>query len=440
MRKTLLLAFVSMFAMQAQAATQDLIDSVKKNDVSAVLKLLNNGEDVNGTDASGTTALHYAVAYDNDMMTGVLLSRGADLNKANNKGWTPLKIAEKKDLKKVTPVLEQYKQVMQKIAVVPVNTEVQNTVEAAKEAPAEAVQAAKVKAVAVVEEAKAVVPQAVPAAAVALPVVQAKEPEVKVAEVVDVKKAVVAEPVVAVVDDKAEIAAQTAKIENAVAKIENNQDEQIDVMEQAAQAVIDARSAQTKAEAEAKIMANEVKQLKAEKAELEAKLAESIKAQNKPTEVKQEAVAKVEPKKEEVKAEPKKEEVKTKPAPKPVKPVLQKKPVYKAPQPIVKKIEVKPSTMVEGINAGDEEIVYCLDYLGNGENDNMKRAAGYFAASASISEARYKEIVDKANSFFMKADDIDMTRRDNDCSVVITPKDKDKQNQIVRSINKSVGY
>ena len=431
MRKTLLLAFVSMFAMQAQAATQDLIDSVKKNDVSAVLKLLNNGEDVNGTDASGTTALHYAVAYDNDMMTGVLLSRGADLNKANNKGWTPLKIAEKKDLKKVTPVLEQYKQVMQKIAVVPVNTEVQNTVEAAKKAPAEAVQAAKVKAVAVVEEAKAVVPQAVPAAAVALPVVQAKEPEVKVAEVVDVKKAVVAEPVVAVVDDKAEIAAQTAKIGNAVAKIENNQDEQIDVMEQAAQAVIDARSAQTKAEAEAKIMANEVKQLKAEKAELEAKLAESIKAQNKPTEVKPEAAAKV---------EPKKEEVKTKPAPKPVKPVLQKKPVYKAPQPIVKKIEVKPSTMVEGINAGDEEIVYCLDYLGNGENDNMKRAAGYFAASASISEARYKEIVDKANSFFMKADDIDMTRRDNDCSVVITPKDKDKQNQIVRSINKSVGY
>lgn len=431
MRKTLLLAFVSMFAMQAQAATQDLIDSVKKNDVSAVLKLLNNGEDVNGTDASGTTALHYAVAYDNDMMTGVLLSRGADLNKANNKGWTPLKIAEKKDLKKVTPVLEQYKQVMQKIAVVPVNAEVQNTVEAAKEAPAEAVQAAEVKAVAVVEEAKAVVPQAVPAAAVALPVVQAKEPEVKVAEVVEVKKAVVAEPVVAVVDDKEKIANQTANIENAVAKIENNQDEQIDVMEQAAQAVIDARSAQTKAEAEAKIMANEVKQLKAEKAELEAKLAESIKAQNKPTEIKPEAVAKV---------EQKKEKVKTKPVPKPVKPVLQKKPVYKAPQPIVKKIEVKPSTMVEGINAGDEEIVYCLDYLGNGENDNMKRAAGYFAASASISEARYKEIVDKANSFFMKADDIDMTRRDNDCSVVITPKDKDKQNQIVRSINKSVGY
>lgn len=431
MRKTLLLAFVSMFAMQAQAATQDLIDSVKKNDVSAVLKLLNNGEDVNGTDASGTTALHYAVAYDNDMMTGVLLSRGADLNKANNKGWTPLKIAEKKDLKKVTPVLEQYKQVMQKIAVVPVNAEVQNTVKAAKEAPAEAVQAAEVKAVAVVEEAKAVVPQAVPAAAVALPVVQAKEPEVKVAEVVEVRKAVVAEPVVAVVDDKEKIANQTANIENAVAKIENNQDEQIDVMEQAAQAVIDARSAQTKAEAEAKIMANEVKQLKAEKAELEAKLAESIKAQNKPTEIKPEAVAKV---------EQKKEKVKTKPVPKPVKPVLQKKPVYKAPQPIVKKIEVKPSTMVEGINAGDEEIVYCLDYLGNGENDNMKRAAGYFAASASISEARYKEIVDKANSFFMKADDIDMTRRDNDCSVVITPKDKDKQNQIVRSINKSVGY
>jgi len=460
MKKTLLLAFVSMFAMQAQAATQDLIDSVKNGDTNAVLDLLTKGEDVNGTDASGTTALHYAVAYDNDQMTNILLSFGADLNKANNKGWTPLKIAEKKDLKKVSPILAQYNQTADIKVIEPVKESATKAVQAVKDVPAQAAQAAEVKAVAVVEEVKK---EAIPQ--VAAPAFEAKEPAAKVEEVVEIAKADVAEaPVVAVVQEKAEIvknpvatvaqekaeiATQTANIENAVAKVESIQNEQMEVIEQAAQAVIDAKSAQTRAEAEAEIMANELKQLRAEKAELEAKLAQSEKAKAKLTEEKQEAKAEVkaEPKAEakaepkaEAKAEVKKEVATVKLPPKPVKPVLQKKPVYKAPQPIVKKVEIKPSTMVEGINAGDEEIVYCLDYLGNGESDNMKRAAGYFAASASISEARYKEIVDKANNFFMSAGDEGLTKRDNECSLVITPKDREKQNQIVRSMNKSVGY
>ena len=139
-----------------------------------------------------------------------------------------------------------------------------------------------------------------------------------------------------------------------------------------------------------------------------------------------------------VSAEVKKEVAKAEP--KPVKPVLAKKPVTKAPEPIVKKAVIRPSTLVEGIYAGDEEIVYCLDYLGNGENENMKRAAGHFAASASISEPRYKQIVDKAENFFNKASDTEIERLDSECSKIITPRESDKQNQIVRSMNKAVGY
>ena len=41
MKKTLLFAFVSLFAMQAQASTQDLIDSVKNNNLPVLIKLLN---------------------------------------------------------------------------------------------------------------------------------------------------------------------------------------------------------------------------------------------------------------------------------------------------------------------------------------------------------------------------------------------------------------
>ncbi len=182
----------------------------------------------------------------------------------------------------------------------------------------------------------------------------------------------------------------------------------------------------------------ELMKIKAEKEQLEKDLAAATKSKEA-----EKAEAKTEDKKgvaePKAKEEPKKV-VNKKPAPKPVKPVLKKKPLYHAPQPIVKKVVLVPSAMVEGIYVGDEEIVYCLDYLGNGENDSMKRAAGYFAASASISEPRYKEIVDKANDFFMKASAEDMTKRDNECSGIITPKDSSKQNQIVRSMNKSVGY
>lgn len=399
MKKTLLLAFVSMFAMQAHAATQDLINSVRSGNVSEVLTLLGNGEDVNGADAGGTTALHYAVASDNAEITQILLSYGADLTVANAKGWTPLKIAEKKELKQVTPILVKYLQLQKQTQDETSKNTVTETVAAVEEV---AVQANEVASEAVEKAAN----------------------EVKNAPV-EVKEVVTAVSDTVVNDVKSEVPAaelpEPAKEEKTK---ENSQVADGDVVELAMQAVVEARGAQTKAEAESKVLADELKQLKAKNAELEAKLAEMNKTETDKAKTSVEA----------------KDKAETKPAPKPVKPVLQKKPVYKAPQPIVKKVELKPSTMVEGIYAGDEEIVYCLDYLGNGENDNLKRAAGYFAASASISEERYKQIVDRANDYFMNSSDKAMTLRDAECSEIITPSNNDKQNQIVRSINKSIGY
>lgn len=405
MKKILLSAFVSMLAMQAQASTQELISGVKNNNLPEVLKMLAEGEDVNGVNEQGNTALHYAVALDNADMTQALLSYGADLNLANSKGWTPLKIAEKKDLANVTPVLVKYlglqgtakettSEVVEKIAEV---KNVGDTVSSVKEKAADAKE--------IVEES-------------VVEVVSVVENSPKVVETEVVKSVVEA-----VSEDN------TAKSDTP------RRDEMIVIMERAADVINQAKTAQNKAEEEAKQLADELKKVKEEKADLEAKLStvSKDKVEKKP-DMKHKKFEKPKFRKD-VKKTPAK-----KAAPKPVKPSLKKKPVYKAPAPEVKKVILKPSAMVNGIYAGDEEIIYCLDYFGNGENEGMKRAAGYFAASASVSEPRYKEIVDMVYSYYSGASEEQLKVRDKQCSEVITPKDREKQNQIIRSMNKAVGY
>ena len=71
--------------------------AVKMNRLDFVRKLLQIGEgqdfDINAGDKSGSTLLHYAVARCYHPMVKELLSRGADINKANEDGYTPLHIA-----------------------------------------------------------------------------------------------------------------------------------------------------------------------------------------------------------------------------------------------------------------------------------------------------------------------------------------------------------
>lgn len=407
MKKALLLAFVSMFAMQAHASTEELIGSVKSNNFPKVLELLNNGENVNEADASGTTALHYAVAYDNAEITQVLLSYGADLTKANNKGWTPLKIAEQKDLKNVTPVLVQYLQLQK-----------QNQEEKAVTENNEPAEKQVVESIEVVQDA----------------VVPSSDENAPAVEEVVVSETVESAPVVQNAEDKAETVANATQEAPVITMSEYQ-----NMVNEAQSQIVAAKEAQAQAENSVNALNDEIAKIKAEKEALAKALAEERESKAK-TESKESAEKTDAPKTEESKTEnqPAKAEKAVKKEPKAVKPILHKKPAYKAPQP--KKVVVKPSAMVDGIYAGDEEIVYCLDYLGNGDEENMKRAAGHFAASVSISEPRYKQIVDKANEFFLKAGDEEMNKRNDECSKIIFPADKNKQNLIIRSMNKSVGY
>lgn len=349
MKKYLLVALMTIIAAQAQASTQELIESVKQKNMPMLLELLSNGENVNGKNEQGNTALHYAVALDDAESTETLLSYGADVNAANGKGWTPLKIAEKKQVKNVAPLLAKY-------------------------SSATAPQVAVKEAAPVVEKVEAVVVQPQP----------------------------VVEP----------------KVEETVPLQKYNED--IAFRDEAAQVILNEK---IKAEAKVKELEARVQQL-----ELEKKAAEEAKkAEEDAKKVAAEKQAAAESK--QLQAAPKQVAVKT--APKaPVKPVA-KKPVQKLPP--------QKSKISDKIYAGDEEVVYCLNYLGQGENQHFVRAAGYYAASVNINEKRYNELVDIANDYFAHAPEQAVQARGAECSGVITPKDKNKQNQIISSINKAIG-
>ena len=343
MKKTWLLALTVLIAGQAKASTMELIESVKHSNLPVMMELLENGEDVNGANEQGNTALHYAVAMDNADMTQVLLSYGADVNASNLKGWTPLGIAERKQTKNVVPIL-----------------------------------------------AKAVA--------------KANETDTEVAEVKEqVEK--IADKVV----DDAETLAQT-----------NQQYKEL--LKESQKAIIGAREALVEAQDKVKSLNKEVDEVKAENAALKKKLA-ALQG-NKPAETKS----------TKLKQTPKN-------AAKPVQKETPKPAVKKeAPKPAVKKEAPKPSVWEAKIFAGDEEIVYCMNLLGQGENENMLKGAGYFAASAKINEARYHQIVDLANAFYANADEQSLKARNDTCAKIVTPKDATKQNQIVRSLNSAVGY
>ncbi|XP_067613480.1 protein phosphatase 1 regulatory subunit 12A isoform X3 [Eurosta solidaginis] len=59
-------------------------------DKEEVLKLLENGADINTANVDGLTALHQACIDDNLEMVEFLIEHGADINKQDNEGWTPL--------------------------------------------------------------------------------------------------------------------------------------------------------------------------------------------------------------------------------------------------------------------------------------------------------------------------------------------------------------
>lgn len=355
MNKYLLMTCAMLMAVPAYATTDELIENVKNKNLTAVENLLNNGENVNGTNAQGNTALHYAVATGNSEMVKLLLAHNADMNAANAKGWTPLKIAEKKNVGEVYNVLEE------KIA----------ADKAAAQAKAE-------------EAAKA------------------------------------AEKLKAEAEAKAKAEAQKAQ--------ELKEKQEAEARAAAEKLAQQKAEAEAKAKKEAEEKALKIKEaqarVEAEKAALTQK-AEEKKAEVKTTVKSQTAKAQIPLKKTATK-------VQTKTTKAPAKKTIKAPAKKQAPQ--------KQSSLSDKIYQGDEEVVYCLQYLGlQGEQKNMTVAAGFYAVDTGVSKARHDVAVEAAKHYYENAAAADIKARADECGKYITPKQTAKQNQIIRSINKSIG-
>ncbi len=119
------------------------------------------------------------------------------------------------------------------------------------------------------------------------------------------------------------------------------------------------------------------------------------------------------------------------------------KPVAKAPvktQPKPLADRSRPSKIIPQINTENEAVVYCLNYLGQGENKNMIAAAGHYASSVGIKQARYNRIVELSNGFFATSGAAALKKRSDECGKIITPTDATRQNMIIRSLNYAIGY
>lgn len=215
-------------------------------------------------------------------------------------------------------------------------------------------------------------------------------------------------------------------------------------------AAAQAKAEKLKAEAEAKAKA-EAEKLAQQKAEAEAKAKKE--AEEKAQKIK-EAQARIEAEKAALtqKAEKKKTEVKstvknkTAKAQIPLKKIETKAKPSKAHAKKVakasakKQLPQKKSSLSSKIYQGDEEVVYCLQYLGlQGEQKNMTVAAGFYAVDAGVNKTRHDVAVEEAKHYYENASAADIKTRADECGKYITPKQTAKQNQIIRSINKSIG-
>ncbi len=376
MKKSLLLAFTFLYALPVHASVQDLIDSIKNKDLAQAETLLKNGENVNAANEQGNTPLHYAVATNNADMARLLLQYGADMNAENTKGWSPLKIAQTKNVAEVTEVLVEK-----------LNAPVVAEVKAVKETAQKVTQnvAPKVNAAVKTVETEA-----------------AKE-----------------------IDDAAENA---ALLDDAMQAVEQARQEAKN-SEAARLAAVEIKNKAEAAltEAEEKIADLEQKNKDLEKTVADQKkeltaAAEKLKAAQTATATTAAKVASKAPA----------PAAKTAPAPKAAPKAVQKAPAPK-PQPPVK------SKLNSAMTAGDEEVIYCLNILGQVENPNMVQAAGFYASGAGISHARYNEIAALANGFYSGAKEAELKSATEQCGKIITPANAQKQNQIIRSLNMARG-
>ncbi|MBQ7633853.1 MAG: ankyrin repeat domain-containing protein [Alphaproteobacteria bacterium] len=477
MKKSLLIAFIILFTTQAHASLQELIDGVKQNDKKAVLALLNNGEDVNAVNAQGNAPLHYAVALNNAEMAKILLQYGADMNISNAQGWTPLKIVEKKKVADVAAVLHQVQQQRaEKDAIAKAQPDT------APEEKMQPISTSETKAIRPTQasEEKTVSSDVQPAAIPASEKIQKNAENIEeTIPTADIARmyAILEQAKSSVLEAKAfqeQAEMRNQELEEQLKQMQeqntvlterlNEYEKAAKTVQEAEKAAQDTKKAELNAEKEAankaakeaeeKIKEAEKAKAIAKEAAEKAKEAANKAAKEAEEKIKEAEKAKAIAKEAAEKAEKLAKQASEKTTDKTVKKtevnvqdkvktnVIKSKAESKkkTPQPIVKKPIYKPqlSNLDKNIYAGDEEIVYCLSYLGNGENSNMRQASGFFAAAAGITEARYQQIVRISDAFFASSDAVTLQKRSDECAKIITPTDKNKQNKIIRSLNSSI--
>ena len=401
MNKYLLFAAALAVAFPAYANVEEFVNAVRDGNVAQIESYLANGENINAKNALGNTALHYAVASDDAEMVKFLLENGADANIANSKGWTPTAIAEKKDLKDIVNIFQSDKD--------------NKALSALVAQASENITKGEGK----VDEIKSDVTETLEKTAENIDKIKAKTEE-------KISKA----------EEVAENTINKSKEESINAK------ENIERKTQEISSIAENKIAET-AKAEAKPVEQKVEAKPVEQ-KVKAKPVEQ-KVEAKPVEQKAEA----KPVEQKAEAKPVVKSVAAKPVAKSVaaKPVAKSVAAKPAPKRIIKPVKTKPapkflaSSINKSIYAGDEEIVYCLYFLGlQTEQHNLTLASEFFAGSTIMSKARFEQIADLAHTYYDNASEAEMQNLANVCSKVITPQSRDKQNQIIRAINKAIGY
>lgn len=68
--------------------------AVKQNNLDLLKQIIQYGGDVTLLNSTGTTALHTAISDENTEVVKFLVEQGADIDKADQHGWTPRAMAE----------------------------------------------------------------------------------------------------------------------------------------------------------------------------------------------------------------------------------------------------------------------------------------------------------------------------------------------------------
>jgi uncharacterized protein len=87
------IAALSLSTVSGYAATSELADAAMARNALSVRSLLQKNADVNAPQVDGTTALHWAVHYDDLDTADLLIRSGARVSTANREGVTPLQLA-----------------------------------------------------------------------------------------------------------------------------------------------------------------------------------------------------------------------------------------------------------------------------------------------------------------------------------------------------------